>query len=156
MPDLPEVAIEGALLAEAQRFANSQSLTISNPNKAFTPPAAATTTGTAPNLTTVYGKWLRATVLKGETRALSISENGTNKHYGYLQIDVFYGLGKVGAGSIAPLRIAADAIAYFPRNTKLTRDGVTVEIIDKAYALDGRKDDPWWMVPVRIPYCAFV
>lgn len=148
MPDLPEVAIEGALLAQAQAFANAQSLTIAMPNRAFTPPADKATVSGA----TVFGKWLRATVLQGETKALSINEDGTNKHYGYLQIDVFHAL---GAGALAPSRISSAAIAYFPRNTKLTRDGITVEIIDQAYALTGRKDDPWWMIPVRIPYCCF-
>lgn len=148
MPDLPEVAIEGALLAEAQAFANAQSLTIAMPNRAFTAPADKTTSGGS----TVYGKWLRATVLPAETETLGIGAEDANKHYGFLQVDTFHAQ---GAGALAPARIAAAAISYFARGSKFTRDGITVEIIRQPYAAPAVKDDPWLMIPVRIPYCCF-
>lgn len=148
MPDLPEVAILGALLAEAQAFANSQSLTIAMPNRPFTAPAdKATVSGS-----TVYGKWLRATVLQADTDTLGVGSSDTNKHYGYLQIDTFYAQ---GAGELAPGRIASEAISYFARGSRFTRDDITVEIIRQPYRMAALKDDPWLMVPVRVPYCCF-
>lgn len=141
MPDLPEVAIEGVLLAEAQAFANAQSLTIAMPNKDFTPPAVSKT-----------AKWLRATVLPADTETLGVGSDDTNKHYGYLQLDVFHGQ---GAGELAPLRIAAAAISYFSRGSKFTRDGITVEIIKQPYRSQAMKSDPWVMIPTRIAYCCF-
>lgn len=148
MPDLPEVAIKGALLAHAQAFANAQSLTISMPNRAFTPPADKATVGNS----TVYGKWLRATYLPAETDTLGIGADDDNKHYGFLQVDTFYAL---DAGELAPARIAAAAISYFARGTKLTRDGITVEIIKQPSTMRAVKDDPWLMLPTRIPFCCF-
>lgn len=141
MPDLPEVAIEGALLAEAQLFANSQTLTIAMPEREFKPPAISKT-----------AKYLRATVLPADTETLGLGEGDANKHYGYLQIDVFHGQ---GAGEIAPARIAAAAISYFSRGSKFTRDGITVEIIKQPYRAQAMKSDPWVMIPTRIPYCCF-
>lgn len=141
MPDAPEVAIEGALLAEAQAFANAQSLTIAMPNRAFTPPTSAPT-----------AKWLRATFLPADTETLGLGADDDNKHYGYLQIDVFHGQ---GAGALAPARIAAAAVTYFARGSKFTRDGITVEIIKQPYRMAALKDDPWLMIPVRIAYCCF-
>ena len=148
MADLPEVAIEGALLAEAQAFANAQSLTIAMPYRPFTPPADKSTVNGA----TVYGKWLRATYLPADTETLGLGENDANKHYGYLQIDVFYAQ---GAGELAPARIAAAAIAYFPRNVAISRDGFKLEIIKQPYRAPAIKDDPWVMIPVRIAFCCF-
>ncbi len=141
MPDLPEVAIEGAMLAEAQAFANAQSLTIAMPNRDFTPPAVSKT-----------AKYLRATFLPADTETLGVGSDDTNKHYGYLQVDAFYGQ---GAGELAPARVAAAAISYFARGSKFTRDGITVEIIKQPYRGPAIKSDPWIMIPVRVAYCCF-
>jgi hypothetical protein len=140
MSDAVEVAIEAALLAHAQAFATANSLTIAMPNLPFTPP---TSTQTA--------KWLRTSFFPAPTDTLAVA-NGTNRHYGLLQIDCFYGQ---GAGELAPGRIAAAAIAYFKRGTTLTRDGFTIRILKAPSRRPHIKDDPWIFVPVRIEYVAF-
>jgi hypothetical protein len=139
MSDAVEVAIEGALLAHAQGFADANSLTIAMPSKSFTPPSVAST-----------AKWLRATY-EPDVETISIGA-GDNKHSGMLIIDCFYGQ---GAGELAPSRIASAVIAYFKRGTALTRDGFTVRILKAPRRRPLIKDDPWVFVPVRIEYCAF-
>lgn len=141
MTEPVEVAIESALLSKAQAFATAQSITISLPNVAFTPPAVSTS-----------AKWLRASFMPAPSIALGISNTSNNQHYGFMQLDVFYGQ---GAGEYAPGRIASAIIAYFPRGLKLVKDGTTTQIIKQAYRGSMLKDDPWMMIPVTIPYVCF-
>jgi uncharacterized protein DUF4128 len=138
--DRAEVAVEIALLSQATAFAAAQSLTIALPNIKFTQPDPSPTAA-----------WLRATFLPADSFTLSIAP-GVNQHYGLFQIDVFYGQEK---GEIAAMRIAAEAAAYFKFGTVLTRDGVNVQIIDTPKIRQSLRDDPWIMIPVRIPYKAF-
>lgn len=148
MPDGVEAAIEGALLAEAQAFANAQSLTISMPNRPFTPPPDKSTESGV----TAYGKWLRATLLPADTEGPFLANDDPNYHYGFLQLDVFYAQ---TAGVLAPDRIVDAATAYFARGTTMTRDGFTVKVHKPPARRGMIKDDPWIMIPVRIPYCCF-
>lgn len=141
MAESVEVAIEYALLTQAQAFATANSLTISMPNIAFTPPTASPT-----------AKWLRATHLPADTITMGLTPTSTKRHYGLFQIDVFYGL---GSGELAPARIASQIIEYFPMGTQLTKDGFTVTVWKKPMRGQMLKDDPWMMVPVRIPYQCF-
>jgi hypothetical protein len=143
MTEPVEVAIESALLSKAQAFAAAQSpaLAISLPNIAFTPPAVSTS-----------AKYLRASFMPAPSIALGISNTSNNQHYGFMQLDVFYGQ---GAGEYAPGRIASAIIAYFPRGLKLVKDGTTTQIIKQAYRGPMLKDDPWMMIPVTIPYVCF-
>ena len=141
MTEPVEVAIESALLSKAQAFAAAQSLTISLPNIAFTPPAVSTS-----------AKYLRASFMPAPSIALGISNTSNNQHYGFMQLDVFYGQ---GSGEYAPGRIASAIISYFPRGLKLVKDGTTTQIIKQAYRGPMLKDDPWMMIPVTIPYVCF-
>lgn len=141
MADAAEVAIEAALLAKAQAFATAQSLRIAMPNVQFPAEPIAKD-----------AKWLRATFLPAEPETLSVSFDTVNRQYGLFQIDVFYGM---GGGEIAPGRIASDIIAYFKRGTELVRDGFTVKILKTPYRWSIVKDDPWTMIPVRIPWTCF-
>lgn len=140
MADAVDVAIKAALLDRAQAFATAQGLgsAISMPNVEFTPPTAGKT-----------AKWLRATLLPNETDSRRVSDTEPALHFGFLQIDVFYGL---GAGELAPGRIASAAIDYFPRGTVFERDGFEIRITREPYPQPLIKDDPWAMIPVRIPY----
>ncbi len=149
MPELAEVAIELALLARAESFATAQGLTISLPNTPFTPPAAKSGASGQP---TVYGKYLRATLLAAPSVETGISFNAHVQHYGMLQLDVFCG---EGAGGPVPARIAASAIAYFPRGLLLTNDGINTRIYRAAYRGPLIVQDAWAMVPVSIPYICF-
>ncbi len=143
MADAAEVAIQSALLARAIDFADGQSplIPISLPNIDFTPPVVSKST-----------TWLRASFIPADTAALGINAAASNQHYGLLQIDVFYGL---GGGDIEAARIAADVIAYFKRFTTMTRDGFLVRIIRPPYCGPVIQDEPWVMLPVRIPYVCF-
>lgn len=160
MTEPVEVAIESALLSKAQAFASAQSppLLISLPNIAFPgknpdgsdkpAPQATSTVGGA----TVFGKYLRASFMPAPSVALGISNTSNNQHYGFMQLDVFYGQ---GSGEYAPGRIASAIISYFPRGLKLVKDGTTTQIIKQAYRGPMLKDDPWMMIPVTIPYVCF-
>jgi hypothetical protein len=143
MSELVEVAIEYALLARAAAFAELNSLTIALPDVAFTPPVPSKT-----------ARYLRATHLPAPTATLPLSNSNPNQHYGFLQIDVISGQ---GAGEIAAKRVGAAIIAYFDRGTVMTKDGFTVRIITKPSLgpFITKQDDPWTLLPVRIPYVCF-
>jgi hypothetical protein len=140
MAETVEVAIEYALLQRLEAFATANGLSnaIAMPNVAFTPPTPGQNV-----------KWLRATFLPADTVGLGVSDSSSNQHYGFLQVDVFHGL---GAGELAPLRIAAALIAYFKRGTTVTKDGFTAQIWKTPFRAPMLKDDSWVNVPVRIPY----
>lgn len=140
MSDAVEAAIPRALMRKLAQFAAAQSpvLTVSWPSLEFTPPDANKTV-----------QWLRATVLPAETVTLGIGVGDSNQHYGIFQVDVFQGQ---GLGEPAPVRLAADVIAYFPRGLRLTLDGFNVDVIRSPYRGPLMKDDPWVMLPVRVPY----
>lgn len=149
MAEPVEAAIVSALLTRAKAFADAQApaITISLPNIAFTPPAPTPT-----------AKWLRATILPADSASLSVGFSGSNQHYGLLQIDVFYGQGgpnNSGGSELAPSRIASAIIQYFKPGTEMTKDGFTARVIRTPYRGQMMKDDPWMMIPVRIPYLCF-
>lgn len=141
MSDAAEVAIESALLSHAATFANNNSLTISLPNIAFSPPTVSAS-----------AKYLRATFLPGPTATLGIGYGSVNQHGGIFQMDVFYAQ---AAGELAPARIATDIISYFKRGTSLISGSFTVYITKAPYRGPMLKDDPWVMLPVSIPFIAF-
>lgn len=138
MADAVEVAIEAALLAHLVTFGTAESLSIAQPNVAFTPPTPTPAT-----------KYLRATFLPADSFGIGVGFDSSNQHYGLLQVDVFIG---VGGGEIVPARIAADLIAHFARGTDLTRDGFTIKITGKPRRGSMMIDGSWAFVPVRIPY----
>lgn len=140
MPEPVEVAIESALLTRAQAFATAQGLAISLPNVAFTPPTAGANV-----------KWLRATFLPAPTATLPVG-SGSDRYYGILQLDVFYGQ---GAGELAPARLASAAIAYFKRGTTMTKDGFTTRVYRRPSRGPMIKDDPWMMIPVTVNFECF-
>ncbi len=144
MPEAAEVAIETILLTEVAQFAAAQSpavLRVAYPNVEFTPPAVGPT-----------AKWLRATFLPADT--LSPFYASPNRHYGTLQVDVFWG---IGGGDIAPARLAADVIAWFKRGSSFRRDGFLVRIIRTPFRGPTIQEDgdPWSMIPVRVPYLCY-
>jgi hypothetical protein len=141
MSEAVEVAIEFALLERLKAFGTANSITIAQPNVAYTPPAVGTT-----------AKWLRPTFLPVDTLTIGIADSSQNQHYGMLQVDVFYGQ---GAGEMAPARIASSLVAYFKRGTAVTKDGFTARVWKIPFRAPLMKDDPWVFVPVRIPYIAF-
>ncbi|MGB6080217.1 MAG: phage tail terminator-like protein [Xanthobacteraceae bacterium] len=142
MPEPVEVAIEYALLTRAQAFAAAQSpaIAISQPNIAFTPPTASAT-----------AKWLRATFLPAPTATLPVG-SGSDRYYGIMQIDVFYGQ---GAGELAPGRLASAVIDYFNRGTTVTKDDFTTRVYRRPSRGPMIKDDPWMMIPVTINFECF-
>lgn len=135
-----EVSIEYALLARLADFGAANSITIAQPNVPFTPP-----TPEAGN------KWLRPTFLPNETVGLGISYDSYNQHFGLLQVDVFYPFGR---GEIEVARTASALIAYFKRDTTVTKDGFTAQIWKPPFRGPMIKDEPnpWVFIPVRIPY----
>jgi Bacteriophage related domain of unknown function len=141
MTEAIEVAIELALLNRAQDFAATQNLSIALPNILFTPPAISKT-----------AKYLRATLLPADTVALGVSYSATNHHVGYLQLDVFFG---VGGGEIPPRRIAADIISYFIRGTSIVSNGFKIDVIQTPKLGPQITSGAWMFLPVRIPYNAF-
>lgn len=138
---MSSTAIEAALLSRAQAFAASQSLTISLPGKLFTPPTPVTLTS----------RWLRALFFPAPTETLHIVSN-EGEHFGFMQVDVFNGLGVIETG---PSTIADALMAFFPYNKRLAGYGIVVEISGKPFRGPAIRDDSWLMIPVRIPYRCF-
>jgi hypothetical protein len=145
MSDPIEVAIQKALTDRATAFATAQGMTaaISYPNVAFTPSAA--------KMGTVYGKWLQASFLPAPSFSTDIGFD-ENQHYGVFQLSVYWG---AGAGEYEPRRLAAKIVAYFRAGTVIGANGLPVTIYDTPNIASGFKDDPWWVVPVSIPFKCF-
>ena len=144
MAEAAEVAIETALLTEVAAFVSAQSpavIRVAYPNVEFTPPTVGPT-----------AKWLRASFLPADTLSPFMKHPGPNRHYGFMQVDVFWG---VGGGDIAPARLAADIIQWFKRGTSIRREGFLVRVVRTPYRGPTIKDDPWSMIPVRIPYLCY-
>ncbi len=141
MADAVEVAIVTGLLGHLEDLTFTPVITVAWPNKPFDPPTPAKT-----------ARWLRPTVLSADTFALTVGHDGSNRHAGFLQVDVFYGL---GGGDVAARRVAASIIAHFKRGTEIEKDGFTIQVTGAPSALATVKSDPWIMVPVRIPYLCF-
>lgn len=139
MTDAVEVAIHKALLRRVSAFATAQGIAdVAMPNMDFEKPEISQT-----------AKWLRATLLPNDTIPLALTFTGKNQLYGLLQVDVFYGL---GAGEMAPGRIAAAAIDYFARGTTVSADGFTALIWRQPFRGPLLTDESWVMIPVRVPY----
>lgn len=143
MSEAAEVAIKKCLLAKLATFLTTLNPAppVSWPNMDFTKPEVTKTT-----------QWLRATIMPADSSPLGIRFTDTMQHFGIFQVDVFQGQ---GIGELAPARLAASIIAYFPRGTRMNSDGFNVDILGAPYATPMLKDDPWVFVPVRIPYNCF-
>lgn len=143
MADAVEAAIKNVLFRSLATFAAAQSpaLTVSWPNIAFSPPTVSAT-----------ASWLRVTMLPADTAPMGIAFSSMNHHYGLFQVDTFYGQ---GSGELGITRTAALIIANFTRGTNLSSDGFTIRILEQPYLGPMLKDDPWMMLPVRIPYTAY-
>lgn len=142
MADAAEVAIESALINRLLALSFSPVIPVSLPNVTLTPAPIA-----GPGV-----KWLRATFLPADSFAIGIADNAHNQHYGILQVDVFVGL---GIGDYAPRRIAAQIAGWFKRGTQVTKDGFIATVYDVPRIARAVEDDPWWMIPVSIPYRCF-
>jgi hypothetical protein len=159
MADPIEVAIQKALTDRAGAFVTAWNvanpvvppnlLTISYPNIAFTPPAAKTEKTGNP---TVYGRWLQVSILPAPTFARGVGYAASNQHYGIFQISAFMGF---GSGEPATKRLAGAVAEYFKRGTVLRANGLPVTVYDTPVIAAGFKDDPWWVVPVSIPFKCF-
>lgn len=141
MADAVEVAIESALLNRLGLLTLSPVVAVALPNVKFPEPAA------------VPGaRWMRAAFLPADSFAIGIANNAHNQHHGLLQVAVF---GYLGDGDLAPRRVAAAVVSWFKRGTACTKDGFVATVYDTPRVRGGVKDDPWWMIPVSIPYRCF-
>lgn len=141
MADAVEVAIESALLNRLVALTLSPVVAVSLPNITLAEPAG------------VPGaRWMRAAFLPADSFAIGIANNAHNQHYGLLQVDVF---GYLGDGDLGPRRIAAAVVSWFKRGTRCSKDGFMATVTDTPRVRAGIKDDPWWMIPVSIPYRCF-
>jgi hypothetical protein len=141
MADLIDVAIEFALLSAVDDFAAEQSIDrVSKPNIQFAPPP---TSGPA-------DKWLRATLLPLPTIRRAIADQSPAFYSGLLQIDCFMGQ---GAG-LNLSRLAGAAVAWFPPGKRMQLPELALEllIVEQSYRAPVFEDQPWFFIPVRVPY----
>lgn len=141
MADAVEVAIESALLNRLTALTFIPPIPVSLPNVSFTPPTV------GPGI-----RWLQATFLPADSFAIGIADNAHNQHYGLLQVSVF---GFQGEGDYASRRVATMVGGWFKRGTQCSKDGFIATVYDVPRIGQGVRDDPWWMVPVSIPYRSF-
>lgn len=136
-----DATIEDVLLTRLEAFAGSQSMNLAKPNVAFDPPTPV-----------IYStKYLRATFVPVLTETMRVAD-GEDMHIGFLQADVFHGQGR---GELVPRRIADALCSYFPYNLSLFSGTVRVDISAKPFTAQALFDNPWVIVPVRIPYRCF-
>lgn len=145
MAEPTEVAIEYALLERllAITLASPDDVTFALPNKLFT----------APNPVLSSSRYVKADILWAPTSAISIAYDAPNQHLGIFQASVFHGQ---GGGEGPPARLAAQIIAWFARGTSMVKDGVRVTVHLPPYRGNLLRDDPWVMIPITIPFRAFV
>jgi hypothetical protein len=141
MPDVAEVAIQGALTDRLRALVLVPALTVAFPDTTFTPPSP------APG-----AKWLEANFLPADSVSIGISDDADNQHYGIFQVSV---RGFQGDGDPSLRRVAAAVGAWFRRGTRMTRDGFVVTSYEVPRIAGGSKDDPWWLIPVSISYRCF-
>ena len=143
MPLAPEAAIPDALLEHLGEFAAAQSpaLGVFYPGLPFSP-----TDGVA---------YLAARYMPNRNDVLAVSDAAHERHFGLLQVSVMWPDGE--GGIIPAMDLAGQVIAHFPKGTRLQGDGVKVEITRQAWLVQPlEEDDGRLMVPVTIPYQAFV
>lgn len=145
MADLAVTAINYALLARLQTFAEAQVpvLPVAFPNVAFDA-----------DMATRDAIWIKADILPATTDALAVGWGGTRRHYGFMQATVMHA---VGSGEMNASRMAAKIAAEFAAGTKLTRDGFTITIFRPPYLSPAfrARDDVFRSLPVSIPYECF-
>lgn len=98
-------------------------------------------------------EFLRVTHLPAATRGVGLAHTGKNEFRGLFQIDVFWPEGK---GIVAAKEEAAALMTYFVRGTSMTHESVTVKVLRPPYELPAMQEAGWIIVPVTIPYLAFV
>jgi len=135
-----ETEIFAGLLGHFDTISLSEELTIAWPNNKFTPPSA------GPDV-----RWLRVSHVPAETFPLSITHS--NRYAGFLQIDVFNG---IGGSEVTAIGIADEIAAHFVRGTRITITGAEIKIHRQPSRLPTVQDHPWIMLPVRINYQCLV
>lgn len=96
--------------------------------------------------------WIRPTLLPGDTIPDTIGSAGSDLNVGIYQIDVFTRSGSTKKTAIE----MADKIALqFKHGTKLTYNGVTVEIKTVSIRPAFNDKNGWYMLIVEIVYYSF-
>lgn len=133
-----ETKIEAALLdrVESLVWVASQ---IAWPNAEFSP--------------TIGTKWIRPTVIPGETLSPGVSADTSEDHQGLLQISLFY---PAGSGALSAQRDASIILEHFAKDTQMLRVDVTVTISKAPWREAAIQETDWYHIPLRIPYRALV
>lgn len=95
------------------------------------------------------GPWLEANFLPAATAGIGISS--WDEHVGLLQVTVVY---PNGSGVLAPLEIAHNIVAWFPRNLSLTNCAIYATPIIGTMFPD--PDNSTTRTPVSVRYRSFV
>lgn len=134
-----EGKIAEALFARLATLTLSPALSIAWPNVTFALPA---------------GTYLRVDSLRNTTDRLTIANDGPHRQQGIMQVTVN---GQLDDGEPALLDIAGQIADHFPAGLRLPFTGGEVRIA-KRPDVASLKDDQnaRWLVPVSVPWAAFV
>jgi len=105
--------------------------------------------GHTPVLKTLY---LRPSLIPGDTLPDTIGAAGEDLNIGIYQIDVFAEAGESKDETMAMVDLIAD---QFKHGTKITYNGVTVEIKSVSVKVSTNNDDGWYQTPIEIVYYSF-
>ncbi len=133
-----ETKIEGALLDRVESLV-WDAAQIAWPNDEFTP--------------TIGTKFLRPTVIPGETLSPGASADSSEDHQGLLDVSLFY---PAGSGALSPQRDASIILKHFKKDTSMLRSDVTVTVSKAPWREAAIQETDWYHVPLRIPYRALV
>ena len=133
-----ETKIEGALMDRVESLV-WDAAQIAWPNIKFTPK--------------IGTKFLRPTVIPGETLSPGVSPDSSEDHQGLLDVSLFY---PAGSGALSPQRDASIILDHFAKDINMVRQDVVVTVSKAPWRETAIQETDWYHVPRRIPYRALV
>ena len=97
--------------------------------------------------------WLKADFMPAPTIPLALSDTDADQYQGIFQVSVFHVRGQ---GEYRPARIASAVIEWFQRGTVVAQDGFQARVFRRPWRGGLIIDGAWAMIPVSVPYQAFV
>lgn len=97
--------------------------------------------------------YLVAQLIPNETVSDFIANDSSNRHQGFLQVDVV--APKNMTGIVPPMEVAGAVVSHFKRGTEMASGGVTIRIDRQPYVSPPIEEADRIRVPVSIAYRSF-
>lgn len=134
-----EAQIADALLWYVSQLTTNPAVAVANPGVLFTPSLGVPYLGVSimPNIDELTGLSFRSTV----------------NHQGLMQVSVFW---PAGQGLVKPMQVASQVAAYFAPGTRISRNGLVVQVNEQPRVAPSLQESDWLQVPVIIRTRCFI